>query len=122
MTGTNKLQDVCEVYNFICMNYVDGDEIVLIGFSRGAFTARSVADMIASVGLLTPEGLDHFHTIFDDYENLGTPTRHSNSFLVPALPEYDGSHGQRKIEWQGVRTQKYKAGLREASAANSTDG
>ncbi|KAK4154943.1 DUF2235 domain-containing protein, partial [Chaetomidium leptoderma] len=48
-------RDIREVYNFICTNYVDGDDIILIGFSRGAFTARSVADMVASVGLLTPE-------------------------------------------------------------------
>jgi hypothetical protein len=105
------------VYNFICANYVDGDAIVLIGFSRGAFTARSVADMIASVGLLTPEGLDHFYAIFDDYENIGNRGRHSDDYLVPGLPEYNGSHGQAKIEWETARMKKYKQGLREVRSA-----
>jgi hypothetical protein len=103
------------VYNFICMNYVDGDDIILIGFSRGAFTARSVADMIASVGLLTPQGLDHFYAIFEDYEKMGHTGRHPDDYLVPGLPAYDGSHGQAKIEWEGRRMRMYKQGLREVS-------
>lgn len=101
------------MYNFICANYVDGDAIVLIGFSRGAFTARSVADLIASIGLLTPEGLDHFYAIFDDYENMANTGRHADYYVVPGLPGYDGSHGQAKIEWENARMRKYKQGLRE---------
>jgi uncharacterized protein (DUF2235 family) len=62
-------QNIREVYSFICSNWVDGDEIVLIGFSRGAFTARSVAGLISSIGLLTREGLDMFHPIFTDAKN-----------------------------------------------------
>lgn len=97
------------------MNYCDGDDMVLLGFSRGAFTARSVADMICSIGLLTPEGLDRFHSVFEDYENMGSPGRHSEEFLIPGLPEYDNSHGQAKIEWERRRMQLYKQGLREVS-------
>lgn len=103
------------MYNFICANYVDGDEIILIGFSRGAFTARSVADMIASLGLLTPQGLDHFYGIFDDYENMGKSGRDVGDFLVPGLPKYGGEHGQAKIDWEGSRMRAYKAGLRKVS-------
>lgn len=51
------------------MNYEPGDEIFLAGFSRGAFTARSVAGLIASVGLLTRAGLAEFYPIFKDWEN-----------------------------------------------------
>ncbi|KXX82476.1 hypothetical protein MMYC01_201223 [Madurella mycetomatis] len=100
-------QDIREVYNFVCANYVDGDSIILVGFSRGAFTARSVADMIASVGLLTPAGLDRFHAIFDDYEDMGNPTRNTGDYLVPGLPEYDGSYGQAKIEWESIRMLRF---------------
>ncbi|KAK4098924.1 hypothetical protein N658DRAFT_498945 [Parathielavia hyrcaniae] len=113
-------QDIREVYNFLCTNYVDGDDIILIGFSRGAFTARSVADMIASVGLLTPEGLDRFYSIFDDYENVGKTGREADEFLVPGLPEYNGSHGQAKIEWEAARMRKYKQGLREMKYTRDT--
>jgi hypothetical protein len=42
---------------------------VLTGFSRGAFTARSVAGFISSIGLLTHEGMDMFYAIFTDSKN-----------------------------------------------------
>jgi len=106
-------QDIREVYNFICTNYVDGDDIVLIGFSRGAFTARSVADMIASIGLLTPDGLDRFYTIFDDYENIGNTSRKREEFLVPNLPPYRDVYGQRKVEWEKERMDIYRDGLKK---------
>jgi len=35
-----------EAYRHTCINYHDGDEICLFGFSRGAYTARSTARMI----------------------------------------------------------------------------
>ncbi|KAK4463879.1 hypothetical protein QBC42DRAFT_304483 [Cladorrhinum samala] len=113
-------QDIREVYNFVCTNYVDGDSIILIGFSRGAFTARSVADMIASIGLLTPEGLDNFYSIFNDYENIGSKTRDTDDFLVPNLPEYNNSQGPAKIEWEERRMRKYKEGLRQLKYTRDT--
>ncbi|KAK3313388.1 hypothetical protein B0H66DRAFT_350412 [Apodospora peruviana] len=113
-------QDIRQVYNFICTNYVDGDSIILVGFSRGAFTARSTADMIGSLGLLTPEGLDRFYTIFNDYENIGDKNRGPDQFLVPGLPEYNGSHGQAKIEWEKARMFKYKQGLKDLRYTRDT--
>lgn len=61
-----------ESYSFICANYVDGDDIILIGFSRGAFTARSIAGMIANLGLLTREGMPFFYPVFKDMQNWQT--------------------------------------------------
>lgn len=48
---------------------MDGDEIILVGFSRGAFTVRSVAGMIANLGLLTREGSEYFYSIFSDMQH-----------------------------------------------------
>jgi Uncharacterized alpha/beta hydrolase domain (DUF2235) len=39
-------------YTFISRNYVEGDKIFVVGFSRGAYTARALADLIAAKGLL----------------------------------------------------------------------
>ena len=55
--------------NVVSNNYSPGDEIILLGFSRGAFTARSVGSMIACVGLLTKPGLDFLSVVFEDYEH-----------------------------------------------------
>lgn len=62
-------QRVREAYSFLCANYTDGDEIFLVGYSRGAFTARSVAGLISNLGLLTREGVEHFYPIFRDMQN-----------------------------------------------------
>lgn len=67
--GVGIAENIRESYSYICANYVDGDEIVLLGFSRGAFTARSIAGMIANIGLLTREGMDCFFPIFKDNQN-----------------------------------------------------
>lgn len=67
--GIGLAERVREAYSFLCSNYRDGDEMILIGFSRGAFTARSVAGLLANLGLLTREGVEHFYPIFKDMQN-----------------------------------------------------
>jgi hypothetical protein len=57
-----------ECYRFICDNFSQGDEIILLGFSRGAFTARSVADMVCKLGILNRTGLQELPEIFLDYK------------------------------------------------------
>ena len=42
---------------------------MLLGFSRGAFTARSIAGLIDAIGVLTPVGMVDFLPIFKDWEN-----------------------------------------------------
>jgi uncharacterized protein (DUF2235 family) len=44
-------------YMFLAQNYEPGDGIYLFGFSRGAFTARSLAGFISSCGLLKRQRL-----------------------------------------------------------------
>jgi uncharacterized protein (DUF2235 family) len=40
-------------YRFLAQNYDPGDEIFVVGFSRGAYTARSTVGMVNRVGLIT---------------------------------------------------------------------
>jgi uncharacterized protein (DUF2235 family) len=71
LTGAGLGENIREAYQFIAANYdqTAGDEIYLIGFSRGSFTARSIASFISDVGLLTPAGMVYFYPIFQDWEN-----------------------------------------------------
>jgi uncharacterized protein (DUF2235 family) len=64
-------EHIREAYQFLAANYSEesNDEIVLVGFSRGSFTARSIAAFINDIGLLTPAGLKYFYPIFEDWEN-----------------------------------------------------
>ncbi|KAK5945183.1 hypothetical protein PMZ80_002387 [Knufia obscura] len=68
-TGEGLAFNIREAYNFICANYHRGDEVILLGFSRGAFTARSISTFIKQLGLLTPKGLSHLIEITDDWEH-----------------------------------------------------
>ncbi len=51
--GQGLIQKVQDAYTKIAHVYENGDSIYLFGFSRGAFTTRSVAGMIATCGLPT---------------------------------------------------------------------
>ena len=52
---------------------MDCDEIYLVGFSRGAFTLRSVAGMVSNLGLLTRDGVEHFYNMFTDKRHWNAP-------------------------------------------------
>jgi uncharacterized protein (DUF2235 family) len=45
---------IIDAYRFLGNNYEPGDEIYLFGFSRGAYTARSLAGLIQLAGILHP--------------------------------------------------------------------
>src|SRR4029079_2131271 len=55
--GSGLFNNVKTAYRFLALNYEDGDEIFAFGFSRGAYTARSLVGMIGFIGLLTRESL-----------------------------------------------------------------
>ena len=57
--GSGLQENVIDGYRFLANNYQKGDEIYIFGFSRGAFTARSLAGLIGLSGLLTPPYLGH---------------------------------------------------------------
>ena len=50
--GFGLKRNVIAIYSFCCRNYQPGDRIYCFGFSRGAFTIRIVAGMIAYHGLV----------------------------------------------------------------------
>ncbi|MBR0778284.1 DUF2235 domain-containing protein [Bradyrhizobium diazoefficiens] len=54
-TGFGVPSNVRKLYRFLCWNWQEGDEIYIFGFSRGAFTARTLAAMVCSQGLMPAE-------------------------------------------------------------------
>lgn len=59
--------DVCQLYDFIANNWEDGDEIFLFGFSRGAYTVRSVAGVVSNIGVLSAMEMDKFPEMWAAY-------------------------------------------------------
>jgi uncharacterized protein (DUF2235 family) len=50
--GFGLKRNVITIYSFLCRNYHEGDRIFGFGFSRGSFTMRVVAGLVASQGLV----------------------------------------------------------------------
>jgi len=93
--GDGISENIREAYAFICYNYQPGDKIFLVGFSRGAFTARSIGGLIASLGLMTKKGLGDFYPIFKDWENQNNPSYTSPypAKYFPDRPKYTMTSG-----------------------------
>jgi uncharacterized protein (DUF2235 family) len=60
---------IYNAYRFLCINYEEGDEVCLFGFSRGAFTVRSVAGMVGCVGLVPRSELKYLPDALDAYRS-----------------------------------------------------
>jgi uncharacterized protein (DUF2235 family) len=61
--GLGLSRNIRQLYTSLVLNYEPGDKVFLFGFSRGAFTVRSLAGMISRCGLLTREhyqGIENF--------------------------------------------------------------
>lgn len=74
--GDGMERNVRTLYRFLVFNYQPGDEIYLFGFSRGAFTVRTLAGFMNAVGLL--EKRDEFYTpdlyhLYESSAQLGSP-------------------------------------------------
>lgn len=55
VTGRGINRQIRRAYGFLASRYRAGDRIFLLGFSRGAYAARSLAGVIDQVGLLTQD-------------------------------------------------------------------
>ena len=50
--GVGLSANIVDMYQFLVLNYEPGDEIFLFGFSRGAYTVRSLAGVLDTPGLV----------------------------------------------------------------------
>lgn len=68
-TGWGLSDNLRDAYRFVVEHYRPGDELYLFGYSRGAFTVRSLAGMIYSAGVLRHEFSDRIDAAFDLYKS-----------------------------------------------------
>ncbi len=50
--GYGLSENIADAYRYLMREYEEGDRVFVFGFSRGAYTARAVCGMLATVGLL----------------------------------------------------------------------
>src|SRR5213083_996165 len=61
--------NINDVYRFLLANFEPGDAIYLFGFSRGAYTARSIAGMVRRCGILRRENVKRYPDAKDLYRS-----------------------------------------------------
>jgi len=64
-TGLGIDRNIQDVYKFIMWNYEPDDQLYLFGFSRGAYTVRSLAGLIRNCGVMKPE---YLHLVNEAYQ------------------------------------------------------
>jgi uncharacterized protein (DUF2235 family) len=74
-------RNIRELYRSILYNYESGDELFFFGFSRGAFTVRTLAGFMSMVGLIQKD---------DDY------------YIPEIYACYESSKGPGSAEWKGA--------------------
>lgn len=89
VTGLGIDQSIQHAYRFLCLNYVSSDEIYLFGFSRGAYTVRSLAGMIYCSGLLDRPHIARAPEAYELYRNRDIKPRDR------AAVEYRQTYGDR---------------------------
>lgn len=97
MMGRGINRQIRRAYGFLASRYRPGDRIFLLGYSRGAFAARSLAGVIDRVGLLKSEHSEerNIRTIYRIYES-----GHDDAGLTHFAQEH--CHDEAPIEMVGV--------------------
>jgi uncharacterized protein (DUF2235 family) len=67
--GAGLSENIADCYLFIANNYRPGDELFLMGFSRGAYTVRSLAGLIRNSGILRQQHLGRYRQAYDLYRD-----------------------------------------------------
>jgi uncharacterized protein (DUF2235 family) len=63
-------ENIRAAYEWLIEHYEEGDEVFLFGFSRGAFTARSLCGLLSNCGLLRPGAPLTITQLFQGYARM----------------------------------------------------
>lgn len=84
-------QKIKSAYRFLSLNYQDGDEIYLFGFSRGAYTVRCLAGFIYCSGLLKRQHIRKTPEAYNLYRDRDPSTKPSSERAIKFRQAY-GEH------------------------------
>ena len=96
--------NVVEAYNFCVLNYNVGDKIMVFGFSRGAFTARTIAGVISDIGICEKEELNKFPDLWNLYKHFKSKKEHHGKRFFHSEAWFDWMWGEAD-EKQGAGTE-----------------
>lgn len=102
--GHGMEHNIREMYRFIAYNHEPGDELYLFGFSRGAYTVRSLAGFLHFAGLVTKDEDYYVPELFDCY------TAAQGRPLGPDVPGWKRLFSEPRRKGPGTRLQDRRAG------------
>ena len=76
--GYGLSNNIRNCYRFLAQSYDPGDRLFLFGFSRGAYTARSLGGLIRNCGILRSEHVDQVDDAFAFYRDRTSHTHPSS--------------------------------------------
>ena len=138
--GAGISANIQSAYRFLANNYQEGDEIFLFGFSRGAYTARSLSGMLEEIGLLdksdlrfVPEAYEYYHIEPENrieskfHDLLEDLPRKSPKVKFLGVWDTVGSLGVptpvlgRIQKWAGQKWRLFRVGFHDCSLSKSVE-
>ena len=99
-SGIRTAEDnIRNLYRFIVYNYDPGDDLYFFGFSRGAFTVRTLAGFMNKVGLIEKDDDYYVPELYDCY---------SEGKLLPRSSNLGQHLARLAAKISGVQTQPAK--------------
>lgn len=99
-TGKGLNKNIVDDYRYIVQNYSPGDMIYLFGFSRGAYTIRSLCGLINNCGIIKRPDAKLIQKAFNHYKKSGKDYKPNGDKSKEFRNQH--SHASRKIEFVGV--------------------
>ncbi|GHE90217.1 DUF2235 domain-containing protein [Thalassotalea profundi] len=99
-TGAGIQKNIKDDYRYIVQNYNEGDELYFFGFSRGAYTIRSLCGLINNCGILKRDKAHLIEQAFEHYKNDGVDYKPRSAMSEMFIAE--NSHPDKVIKFVGV--------------------
>jgi uncharacterized protein (DUF2235 family) len=107
---------IIEAYRSLIFTFEPGDEVFIFGFSRGAYTARSLAGLIRSAGIPPATATSRIPEAMEMYRARGAQTHPdseiSKLFRAGLSPDTPTSEDER--DWRAARGMEDRPALRIA--------
>lgn len=100
VTGRGIHKNIMDGYRYIVQNYSPGAQIYLFGFSRGAYTVRSLCGLINNCGILKRPDARLIQQAFDHYKREGDEYAPQGEASVAFRKKH--AQPSRKVHFVGV--------------------
>ena len=100
ITGKGIHKNIMDGYRYIVQNYAPGDKLFFFGFSRGAYTVRSLCGLINNCGILKRPDASLIQRAFNHYKEPGPAYAPQGTESVKFRALH--SHESRMVQFLGV--------------------